>query len=161
MKSLKHRIVKSLTEQPGQTDAELAESLNESRKAINRTLYLELSAQTKRDDNLLWYALSETERADLLTNLSAETTFNHLNGKMLFGLEATSRSLQMQLNADHPFFRSEYQALDDKGKLVVMSLFETLGLAISHKFDNSALLDELMTEWSSLLNQRLAAEQAN
>lgn len=159
MKLLKHRIVESLSDQPGQTDAELAISLNESRQLINRTLYLELSAQTRRDDNLRWYALTDTERAEILSTLVARTSFDHLRNQNLFNVEASSEQLQMSLNADHRFFRDDFHSLDDQGQRTVLRLLETLGVAMSHKFQNQAVLDDLISEWSEVLNQRVQSEK--
>lgn len=159
MKPLKHRIVESLSDQPGQTDAELATNLNESRQLINRTLYLELSAQTRRDNNLRWYALSDTERAEILNSLVARTSFGHLRGQNLFNVEASSEQLQMYLNADHRFFRDDFQSLDEQGQRTVLRLLETLGVAMSHKFQNQAVLEDLISEWSTVLNQRVESEQ--
>lgn len=160
MKSLKHRIVESLANHPGQTDAELAENLNECRQAVNRTLYLELSARVKRDDNLRWFALSDVEQEALLGSLTAKTSFNHIRGKNLFNVEASSKALQMRLNADHSFFQSEFQGLDDKGKETVLRLLETLGVAMSHKHQDQAVLEDLIGEWSSVLTQRVEAERS-
>ena len=159
MKSLKHRIVESLLANPGQSDADLADSLNECRQAVNRTLYLELSAEVKRDDNLRWYALNDSERGKLLDSLAPRTSFDHLRGKSLFNVEASSKELQMHLNAEHRFFQSDFQNLDDQGKETVLRLFETLGVAMSHKFEDRAVLDDLIGEWSKILNQRVAIEQ--
>lgn len=160
MRPLKHRIVQSLLEQPGQTDADLADNLNESRKLINRTLYLELSAETRRDDNLLWYALSEAERSEILSSLVARTTFDHLRGQNLFNVEASNKKLQMHLNVDHRFFQDDFQSLDEQGQQTVLRLLETLGVAMSHRFQNQALLDELIAEWSAVLARRVEFEQA-
>ena len=160
MKSLKHRIVESLLANPGQSDAELADNLNECRQAVNRTLYLELSARVKRDDNLRWYALSDSERGELIDSLAAQTSFDHIRGKSLFNVETSNKKLQMHLNADHRFFQSDFQSLDDNGKETVLRLLETLGVAMSHKFQNQAVLEDLIGEWSSVLNQRVEAEQA-
>ena len=159
MKSLKHRIVESLFSHPGQTDAELADALNESRKLINRTLYLELSAQTRRDDYLLGYALSETERSEMLNSLAARTSFDHLRDQNLFSVEASKKDLQLQLNVDHRFFREDFQNLDANGQQTVLRLLETLGVAMSHRFQNQAALDDLIKEWSAVLARRVEVEQ--
>lgn len=159
MKSLKHRIVESLLNHPGQTDAELADALNESRKLINRTLYLELSAQTRRDDNLLWYALSEKERSEMISSLAAHTSFDHIRGQNLFNVEASNTNLQMHLNADHRFFQDDFQNLNEQGQQTVLRLLETLGVAMSHKFQDQAVLDDLIKEWSSVLARRVEFEE--
>lgn len=160
MKPLKHRIVQSLLEQPGQTDADLADNLNESRTLINRTLYLELSAETRRDDNLLWFALSEAERSAMLNSLVARTSFDHLCGQNLFNVEASSRDLQMHLNVDHRFFQDDFQSLNEQGQQTVLRLLETLGVAMSHKFQNQAILDDLIREWSTVLARRVEVERS-
>lgn len=161
LKSLKHRILESLNTQPGQTDDQLAQALNENRTRVNRTLYLELATLARRDDDLRWYALSELERSEILKTLVAQTSFDHLSGKSLFNVQASTRTLQMSLNADHLFFRSDFRSLDHQGQATVMRLLETLGMALSRRFENPDLIEELIRDWGALLSQRVEMERSS